>query len=308
MRWSVGDMDTAGIVLDVLGPVVVIVACGAIAGPKLRIDVGTLSRLAYWILGPALMFDALSTTELQLNVVGSLALAGLGGMTAAGLVAFASSRVAGDRYGITAASVMCSGYGNVGNAGLAVSAFALGDEMLPAAGVFMLAINVSGMMLGVGLAHGRSGSLVAAVIRSITAPMTIAGILALVVNAFALEVPRLASRTIHLTSGALIPVMLFALGLQLQMSTGLRVSRPIVVVASAKLVVAPIAAAMVAAAVGLTGDLLAVTIIQSAMPPAVFCMVVAMEHDLEAEEVTSMVVLTTGLSLVTLPVILFFLT
>lgn len=297
-------MAVSGVILDVLGPVVLVVSCGALAGPRLRIDGGTLSRLAYWILGPALMFDVLSTSDLQLEVMGNLVLAGLGGMVAAGLATFVVVRVARYDYNLGAASVMSSAYGNVGNAGLAISAFALGEEILPAAGVFMLAINVSGMMLGVGLAHGRTGSIATAAIKSLTAPMALAGFAAMLVNAFAINVPQLVGRTVHLTSGALIPVMLFALGLQLRLSSGLRLSMPIVVVAAAKLIVAPLAAVAVAVVIGLTGDQLAVTAIQSAMPPAVFCMVVAMEHDLAPDEVTSMVVVTTGLSLLTIPVVL----
>jgi len=56
--------------------------------------------------------------------------------------------------------------------------------------------------------------------------------------------------------------------------------------------------------IGLTGDLVAVSAVQSAMPPAVFCMVVALEHDLEPEAVTSTVVFATLVSLATLPVVL----
>ncbi|MEE9414743.1 MAG: AEC family transporter, partial [Acidimicrobiales bacterium] len=59
-----------------------------------------------------------------------------------------------------------------------------------------------------------------------------------------------------------------------------------------------------AIALGLSGDERGVVVIQSAMPPAVFTMVVAMEHDLEPERVTANLVNMTLLSLVTLPVVL----
>ena len=72
----------------------------------------------------------------------------------------------------------------------------------------------------------------------------------------------------------------------------------------AKLVVAPLVGWLIAEALGLTGDDRGVVILQSAMPPAVFCMVLAIEHDLEAERTTNDVVAATVLSLLTLPVAL----
>ena len=76
------------------------------------------------------------------------------------------------------------------------------------------------------------------------------------------------------------------------------------VVAVAKLIAAPATAAIVAALVGLEGDARAAVIIQSAMPPAVFCSVVAAENDLLPGRVTAAVVVTTVASLLTLPVVL----
>ncbi len=54
----------------------------------------------------------------------------------------------------------------------------------------------------------------------------------------------------------------------------------------------------------MTGDHLGVVAIQSAMPPAVFCLVVANEYDFEPERVTANVVAVTLVSLLTLPVVL----
>jgi len=99
-------------------------------------------------------------------------------------------------------------------------------------------------------------------------------------------------------------VMLFGLGLQLVASGRPNMSFDLGISTAAKLVVAPIAAGLVAVALGLTGDNLDVVVIQSAMPPAVFCVVVALEHDLEPKRVTTAVVTMTILSLLTLPVVL----
>ena len=225
-------------------------------------------------------------------------------MLAAAVVALLANRAAGSPRDVTAASLLTSAYGNVGNAGLAITAFALGDRALAAAGVLLLVINISGVMLGVGLATGRTTGVAGAARRALLAPMTVAGVAALVVRAVDLTPPLAAGRAIGLLADALIPVMLFTLGLQLARSGLRRPTADVGVSAVAKLVVAPVAATAVGAALGLTGAVLGAVTIQSAMPPAVFCMLVALEYDLVPARVTNAVVTITLASLLTLPVVL----
>lgn len=297
-------MSTASLLVSVLGPVVAICGVGALVGPRLDVDLGTLSRVAYWVLGPAFVFDLFITTEVNGGIVIRLALAGLAGMAAALVAAVAIGRGLGVTGRALAAATMTGAYGNVGNAGLAISAFALGDQALAAAGVLMLTVNISGITLGVGLASAGERGIGAAVKRALLSPMPIAGLLALAVNLSDVDLPLLISRSTSLLAGAMIPLMLFTLGLQLVSAGGLRLQRPIIASSTAKLLVAPAAAALAATALGLGGDELAVVVLQSAMPPAVFCVLVGIEYDLEPTLVTDTVVVTTVLSLVSLPVVL----
>lgn len=297
-------MSLANVLLNVLGPVAVLIGLGATVGPRLAIDTGSLSRLAYWVFGPAFVFGLLAEADLERSVVVGLVVASLAGMGAALLVAGGWAAVTGAGYEAGAAMAMTSAWGNVGNTGLAIVAFALGDDALPVAGVLMVTINLVSLVLGVGMAQARNASVGAAVLRGLSAPMTIAGGVALVINVLDVDVPLLADRSIGLLAQALIPVMLFGLGLQLVASGRPRWANELGVVAVAKLVVAPAVAAAVAMAVGLDGDARAAVIIQSAMPPAVFCAVVAAENDLLPERVTAAVVATTIISILTLPVVL----
>lgn len=297
-------MSVANVLIDVLGPVAALVALGAIAGPRLDIDVGTLSRLAFWIFGPAFVFSLLAEADLEGAVVIRLVAAALAGMAAALVVAVGWARIAGVDYELGAAVAMTSTWGNVGNAGLAIVAFALGDDALPVAGVLMVTINLASLVLSVGIAQARTASPLAALRRALSAPMSAAGGLALVVNLAGIDLPLLADRSIGLLANALIPVMLFSLGVQLVAAGRPSWSMDLGVVMVAKLVVAPTAAALVGRAIGLDGDDLAATVIQSAMPPAVFCAVVATENDLLPDRVTSAVVLTTLASVLSLPIVL----
>jgi len=288
----------------VLGPVVVLVAIGAIVGPRIGIEAGSLSKLAYWILGPAFMFASLYDAELERALIAKLVAAALAGMIVAGGSAWLIMRIAGADYGERGAAALTSAYGNVGNAGLAICVFALGDGILPIASVLMLTINSAGLVFGVGVAAARTTSRLAALGRAVTAPMTVAAWLAIAANLGDVTLPLVAERPLELVADALIPVMLLTLGIQL-VATGLpSVNRALSVSIVAKLGVAPLVAAAVIRLLDVDGDPAAAVIIQSAMPPAVFCALLALEHDFETERVTSAVVASTLISIITLPIVL----
>ncbi|MEL6985449.1 MAG: AEC family transporter, partial [Actinomycetota bacterium] len=133
-------MSLASVLLNVLGPVAVLVMLGAVLGPRLEIDSGSLSRIAYWVFGPAFVFSLLAEADLERSVVTGLVVAALAGMAAAVVVVGGWALTTGAGYETGAAMAMTSMWGNVGNAGLAIVAFALGDDALPVAGVLMVTI------------------------------------------------------------------------------------------------------------------------------------------------------------------------
>lgn len=297
-------MSVVRLLFEVMGPVVLIVGLGATLGHRLGIDVGSLSKLAYWIVGPAFAFDLFAESTLAGSTALRLSAAGLVGMFAAAAFAAGAASLIGLSPTERSADVMTAAYGNVGNAGLAISTFALGDDVLPAAGVLMVVVNMAGMTLGITLATTRSGDLLRAIRTALLAPMTLASVAAIIFNTADLTLPVIASRPIGLLAGALIPVMLLALGIQLGVTGWQQPSASLATSTIAKLALAPAVATTTAVLLGLTGDDVSVVAIQSAMPPAVFCLVVATEHDLERERVTTNVVTMTALALITLPVVL----
>ena len=297
-------MSVANVIFDVLAPVAILVGLGAALGPRLHIDVGGLSRLAYNVFGPAFIFAVLAGADLERGVVARLVLAGLAGMASAVALAVLWSRITGAGYELTAATAITSSYGNVGNAGLAIVAFSLGDQALPVAGVLMLTINLTGLVLSVGLAEARSRSPLPALGRALATPMAIAGAISLLVNLSGVDLPVVVDRSIGLLADALIPVMMLTLGMQLAKSGRPTWSNDLGVVLVAKLALAPLVAGLAASALSLGGDFLDAVVIQSAMPPAVFAAVIAIESDLAPDRVTAAVVLTTLLSALTLPVVL----
>ena len=297
-------MNTVQLLVDVLGPVVVIVAIGALVAPRLGLDTGTLSKLAYWILGPAFVFNIFSTTTLEAETAAKLVVAGVASVLAAGVAGAVLSPVFGLRGSAMSATVMSSAYGNVGNAGLAICVFALGEDALDRAGVLMVTIMFFGTLLSVWLGTRQTQSSLKAALDALVSPMIVAAIIGFLFNVANLDTPTVIDRAVSTIAQGLIPVMLLTLGLQLATTGSLQFLRSTGVVTIAKLIVAPIIGWAVAEAFGLTGDDRGVIILQAAMPPAVFCMVLALEHDLEADRTTNDVVVVTIASLLTLPVAL----
>lgn len=297
-------MDTVQLLVDVLGPVVLIVAIGALIGPRLGLEVTTLSKIAYWIFGPAFVFNIFATTTLEADTAIRLVLAGIGGLVVSAVLSAVLNPLFGLTGNAASATVMSSTYGNVGNAGLAICVFALGDDALDRAGVLMVTIMFFGTFLSVWLGTRQTQSSIAAAGDALRSPMIVAAIVGFVLNLVGFDPPVMVDRAVATIASGLIPTMLIGLGIQLVAVGSVRWLRSTSVVTIAKLAAAPLAAWAVAVALGLSGDDMGVVIIQSAMPPAVFCMVIAIEHDLEADRATNDVVAVTLAALLSLPVVL----
>ncbi len=292
------------VLVDVLAPVFAIVAIGLLIARTVNVEPPALATLSYWILGPAFIFDVLATADLDPEVIGNVVGSSALVMLIAGLAAVLLSGAAGVGFSRLAATVLTSTYGNVGNFGLAISAFALGESVLPIAGIVMVTVNTLGILVGVGLATFRHGSAWKAIRTAVGSPLALAVVPALLVNISNIDLPVWADRPISLLAAALIPVMLLTLGIQLALMPRTIPDPQIVGPIAIKLAFAPVAALAAVSILSLTGTAGDVVILQAAMPAAVFTSLIALEHDLEADYVTSVVLVGTLSSALTLPAVI----
>lgn len=288
-------MELAEIFVDILGPVLLLVAIGGIVGRRLGVPAAPLAKLAYWVIGPAFVFDALANADLAGAVLGRMALASSAAFAAAAVVGFVvSARLPSDR---RAAIMTTSAYGNVGNFGLAIVVFTFDDSARPYAAIAMVVVNGLGLMLAVASAHGD----LAGVARALRSPMTLVLVPALLVNAGDVDLPTIADRSVGLLAGAIIPVMLITLGIQLQDIGMPRLDLDVVRSVVAKLFVQPVVAMAVVAVVGLSDVAGGAVVLQAAMPTAVFTAVIAIELDNRPDETATIVMVSTLMSVLTLP-------
>jgi predicted permease len=293
------------IFLDILLPVFTLVAIGALVGPRLQLEARTLSKLSYYVLVPAFIFNVFSNAEIELGL--ALRMAGyIIAVTLVGIVvSYAAARLLGAGPQLVAAYILVAAFGNVGNFGLPVIRFKLGEEALLAASFYFLIANTFGFVVGVMAATWRQGAnRWSAVWKAFSTPGVIAVVPAFLVNWLDLPVPIFVERSIGLMAEALIPIMLLTLGIQLAAMGRPHIGRHVVTVSAVRLLAGPLAALMVAAVMGMSGIARDAGIIQASMPAAVLTSLIALEHDLLPDFVTTVVLFSTLASAVTLTLVL----
>jgi hypothetical protein len=228
-------------------------------------------------------------------VLAHLLFAGLG---------FAVARILRRPPEVAAGYVMVAVFGNVGNFGLALVRFRYGAEGIVPATIYFIVILVTAFATSVAaaaLVRGGGLSAVASVFRT---PALLVVPPAALVAALDFPLPLFLTRSVGLLGDAMIPAMLFALGLQLARTRALRLGLDVLAVSAIRLVVAPALAALLVVPFGLEGLPRAAGILQAGMPAAILVSIIAAEYRIDTAFVTAAVFYTTILSIPTITVLL----
>ncbi|MGB0388058.1 MAG: AEC family transporter [Ardenticatenaceae bacterium] len=293
------------IFIDVVTPVFALVLIGYFAGPRLDLQARTLSRVAYFIFAPAFIFDIISRADVPFSA--ALQMTGYSFVVhlACAAVGFGVAKLLGRSSEMAGAYVLIAVFGNVGNFGLSMIDFRLGEEALVIGTIYFLAILVIAFIISVAAASWIRGSGgIGALLSVFKTPALLALWPALLFVATPLDVPLVASRITSLLGSAMIPLMLVTLGVQLGEVGKFEINLDVVMASSVRLLVAPILATILVVPFGLVGFERDVGILQASMPAAVLCTIIAMEYDLVPEFVTTTVLFSTIASLLTLTVVL----
>lgn len=292
--------------LNVVTPVFILVVIGYFVGPRLKIDARSLSRTAYFVFIPAFVFNIISEakidSELALQMLSFILVAQI----AVALLGFLVGKALRQSREITAAFVLIATFGNVGNFGLPLIVFRLGETARTFATVYFVATVFISFVICVGVASwARSGG-VTAVFSVFKTPALIALIPALVFNITDLEVPIFLSRLSGLLGQAMIPVMLITLGVQMGDIPKIKINFNVFAASTVRLIGGPVLALLIVPYFGLEGLERSTGILQAAMPAAVLASIIALEYKLLPEFVTTTVLFSTLYSILTLTVVLTF--
>ncbi|HMQ30192.1 MAG TPA: AEC family transporter [Chloroflexaceae bacterium] len=292
------------IFLNVLVPVFSLVLLGYLVGPRLELEVRTLSRLAYFVLTPAFVFNILSQTRIEATLAGRM----VGFITlvyvATIVLAFVVARLLRRSAAMTAAFVMIAAFGNVGNFGLPIIQFAEGPEALGVATVYFLANLVLAFVVCVTAANFSRGLSLAMAGQVFRTPALIALVPALLVNWTGVSLPEVVLRPLDLLASAMIPIMLVVLGAQLAAAGVPKLSGDLLIASAIRLVGGPLLAFATVGWFALPELERNVGILQASMPTAVLVSIIAMENRLMPEFVTTTVLFSNMVSIATLAIVL----
>jgi predicted permease len=296
--------ELLSVFINVIMPVFGVVLLGYLLGGRLALQAQTLTRVAYYVFVPAFIFQAISGSSVPLGNATKMICFIVVTHLLAALAAGGVARLMGRSREMIAAFVMIAVFGNVGNYGLAVIRFRLGDVSIAPATIYFVTITITAFVVCVGAAgwaHGGSRGALSGLVKT---PALWAVVPALIVSSGNLAVPLMLTRMIGLLADAMIPVMLFALGLQLLEQKQVRCSLDVVVASSARLLLAPALAFLVAIPFALGHIDYASGVLQAGMPTAILVAIISKENNIVPEFVTSVVLFSTLASLVTLTLIM----
>lgn len=289
---------------NVILPVFGIVLLGALLGGRLQLQARTLTRTAYYIFVPAFIFQSISMVDVPLSSVAKMLSFIILTHLSAVVVAGGIGRVLGRSKETIAAFIMIAAFGNVGNYGLAMIRFHLGEVAVPPATIYYVTISISAFIICVGAAGWAHGGGQGAICKILKTPALWATVPAVLASAGGIEVPLMLTRMIGLLADGMIPVMLFALGLQLFEQGRVHLSRDVLIGSGIRLILTPLLAVFVSTFFVLNPVESAAGVLQAAMPVAILVSIIAKENDIVPEFVTSVVVVSTLASVVTLSLLM----
>lgn len=288
-------------------PAFLIALVGFAARKQLHLDISTMSRVCLYILTPALTFNSLATSTVDLAVMGKF-------FAAAILLPFVCLAVFRPVYKLirtdeqlARALMLPCIFSNAGNYGLPVCLFAFGQKAVDLGAIFVVAQSILFATLGVFIAASNQLNTRDALRKVARMPAIYAAALGIGVRLSGISIPEFIMRPISLLAGAAVPIFLLVLGLQLSEVTSLPRWPELTVSLFLRLFAAPVLALALGKIIGLAGMALSVFVLEGAMPPPVNSSILAYEFNCRPETVSSVTLAGTIASLATLPLWIYFL-
>ncbi len=283
-------------VLQSVAPVFVLALVGILwvrLGFEYRVEFVT--RLAMTLSVPCLIFAALVNTEIDPKALRDTAAATLGAYGVISLVALIFVRVMRFDPRTYWPPLV---FGNTGNLGLPVALFAFGNEGLGYAVVIFSIMAVMSFTIGLWVVSGGGSAA-----KAIKEPIVGATLLGGLFMVMGWRLPTWAMNTLELTGQMAIPLMLITLGVAITRLKLTAVGRG-VFVSLVKLAICLAAGVGAGWALDLPPVAMGVLVMQVTTPVAVTSYMLAEKYSPHADEVAGLVVVSTLLSVVSIPLTL----
>ena len=280
----------------IIAPLVVCAGLGfGWARFKLPYDSSVITALVMNIGVPFLVFSTLVNLTIDPVAVAEMALAAFVAILCFLVIGFVLLRL----FRLSSPTYLPSiAFANVGNMGLPLCLFAFGEVGLALGMAWYIVGSLSHFTLGIWISSGQSSPAVL-----LKTPLIYALIIAILLIVTDTEAPRWLVNTADLLGGLSIPLMLFTLGVSL---ASLRVAGfgRAFGLSIVRLGLGVLVGLALAEVFALEGAARGVMILDSAMPVAVFNFLIAEKYGRAPSEVAGMIVVSTTISFLTLPLLL----
>ncbi len=285
-------------VLEIVAPVFLLAAIGFFwvkSGHEYRVKFVT--QLAMTLSVPCLIFTALMRTDIDPQTLSAVSLAAIVAYMLVTIASFALVKLARIDMRTYLAPLI---FGNTGNLGLPLALFAFGDEGLGYAVVIFAIMGVYSFTFGVWLVSGGGSPL-----KVIKEPLVGATLLGALFLWQGWETPTFLTNTLVLVGQMAIPMMLITLGVALARLSPGKLGLP-VFLSVVKVAVCIAIAWGVGLWFGLPPVPFGVLVLQVSTPVAVTSFLLAEKYGADSDSVAGVVVVSTLISIVTLPLTLAF--
>ncbi|MDB9524948.1 AEC family transporter [Oscillatoria sp. CS-180] len=292
------------VLLPAIVPVAFIVFIGFITGRTLSLDRLTLSRLSLYVLMPALIASSLYGITLSASNAAKIVVGFFLSSAVLYGVVYSLCRLFKTDPLLQKTLIATAIFANTGNMGLPFITFALGESGLERAIVYLVSSSI--FLTAVGPTLLKAEGIQSGLQTTLRLPVFWAMLAGLILQILAITLPLRLGDGLDLLGSAAIPVALVTLGMQLA-KTHFYLDRIVILSAGLRLLLAPAIALIIGIAIGLQGQNLQVLVLQGAMPTAVNTFIWVTEFGGDADLAARAIVLSTILSALTLPTLLWLL-
>lgn len=283
-------------VVQTIAPVFLLALAGFVwikAGFEYRVEFVT--RLSMNLSVPCLIFVALMNSQVSPAALTALSLASLAAYAVLTVAFWLLLRGLGLRMSTYLAPLI---FGNTGNLGLPLALFAFGEEGLGYAVVVFAVMAILSFTVGIRMVAGQGS-----VLRLVQEPMVTGTVLGALFLWQGWHTPVWLTNTLELAGQMAIPLMLITLGVAVARLHPSDFLRPLIL-SLAKVAICTAVGWGVGRAFGLPPMALAVLVLQVGTPVAVTSYLLAEKYNADAAKVASLVVVSTLLSVITIPLTL----
>ncbi|MEP6843141.1 MAG: AEC family transporter [Pseudolysinimonas sp.] len=267
-----------------------------------------LSRLAFFVLSPALLFTVLAEADVSHLFSALLPISAI--VAVVNIAAFLVVSLLIWRRPLADATIggLASGYVNANNIGLPVSVYVLGDASSSAPVILLQLIVLAPIALTV-LDVSTSGrvSIGRILLQPVRNPLIIGSLLGVIVAVTHLQIPAPVMAPFQLVGAAAVPVILITFGMSLHGSRVLAPGsdrRDVLLASSLKLAVMPVMAWLLGNFIWhLEGHRLFVVVVLAALPTAQNVFNYAQRYGVGTVLARDTVLITTALSIVVLVIV-----